>query len=170
MIKHTLVILLCITTLLFAGGCKQEEIIKLTTENYSTYLTVSGNYQFSFEYDGEVGYRGTQAARRWDLANVIEMSFKVEPQSTNYEFENVSITVLAVGDGKYKTYNYVSSWTPDDSITPVSDTILITVGIGGKGSKSTVLTLPEKTAVDMDDFNPIMDIISITGTVKKLNN
>ena len=146
--------------------------IELTLENYKQYLSVSAK-----AYSGDDPY----------------ISCNVKPLTSNYDFNDVKITVRT--SGQYTTHNkvftgYSSPGVPHYDCTikfseeEYQETFNLMLSIGGElitdGSQRKDITLPEGDRFDLENYSVqapttinsgniscVYEVISISGTISK---
>ncbi len=133
--------------------------IKLTLDNYSTYLNVSVTPNFP----GKVSGYYTMSDSKYHISNTkAGCILTVEGVSGNYDYNNVVITVKVYGSYAWLTDNA----GPNDDIH-FSEEITVSCNIAGEGAKQIILFDGENISsyVKNETFNCLWEIVSVSGTV-----
>lgn len=154
--KKAVSLILALVMCLSLSACGNKGV-ELTLENYSTYLNLDiGSFAPA---DVEMwNFPGAPGCREKYLGFV-----NCKGASTNYDYNNIQITVRFFGTGDIFVNSEKESYEFDETVT-------ITCDISGKGSKSVDL-FAGKCATRMingDSVNCTWEILSISGTVTRV--
>lgn len=153
------------------GGNSNE--VKLTLENYSKYLSITARVNDPSAFDGgglNVQSKNNGAGIPYDggntyyVYNYLNQNVFVEGASTNFNYNDISVTVRFTGT--YKTVDIqTSEW---DSGNEFSSDVIVECDIAGKGGKSEKFTGNGGYLLrDMADIK--WEVVAISGTVTPAN-
>lgn len=167
--KRTIAIFLSLVMALslYACGGKSNET-ELTLDNYSTYLTVSANVN-NPDFEDAVGVHSYNDG--WGipydggstlyLYNHLKTSVYVRGTSTNFNYNNVSVTVRFVGT--YKTVDlHTCEWSNDN---PVDMEVIAKCDISGNGKAEDGFSYNDECNMYNSMANVEWEVVAVSGTV-----
>lgn len=141
-----------------AGGSKSGEI-KLTLDNYEQYLKFNACYVDTGSKNVSVGHWGVISRPYKLIANL-----NVQGTSTNFNYNDIKITILCSGSYGTTTLASVSGDADEGSYKTFNQTVVLTTDISGAGRLyPDLVTAPGGKAIV--DVVSECKVIGISGTV-----
>lgn len=152
-------VLIGVAIFVFGTGTAKSNGIELTLDNYKQYLKIDSSYIREVEKTVSVGYYGN-ILRCNQLNGVV----KVTGGSTNFNYNNVKITVRFSGAYGTTTLASVSGDPDKGTYTNFNEIVELTLNISGDGHIETpIVVAPSGKAIVQNIGSGT--IIAISGTV-----
>ncbi len=173
--KKSMVILsVLILTLSILSGCGKSKDIELTLDNYEQYLNVSGSTGTTWDFTSGHAYnvqhrdglKRTDGGTSFYIYRQILPTFTVEGVSTNYNYNDIQITIRIYGD--YTIYD-AREVTVADTCSVDKEIVIDKINVAGEGRYDEVIELPEETGTIDDYVNLNWEVVGISGTVTPVN-
>ena len=149
------------------GDNDKSNAVELTLENYQKYLSVTCSNSLGGQMDvGTVAGLGKEVGSL--VYTTIESALSVEGKSSNFNYEDVEVTVKISGYYVPLNYGIDSSEFEEyflNNMNPIDFTLTVDTDISGNGKDSNVINLDNDCWIEKAGVSIDYEIVEIKGKV-----